>query len=1634
GTAETNNDDYIIGNRGAGDRTFDGTIDELRIYDRILSTDEISDRYLGKRELSRDGLVIEYLMDAGSGNTVSDSSGNGYDGDMTGHAAAWVRSRAHDSTDNGNSGKRSESMAAPVEHINGCDPFDSDGVGIIDPGGSWEFADGGLDAGTSDFTISAWFYRASAMTENYPTIVYKGAGGSTEGYWFDYVKDDDAINLNIDDGINPRFIAHSNSSIGVTADEWHYVTVVLDREPALDTAYFYLNGDPVGSESSGSAAGNSISSDIDVWIGTNSFIGNLDEVRISSGLRSSEWIQTEFNNQNDPSDFYELGNGSTCSYDYKRALTIDGDQVGGSSGYLDDFPVLVKLEGDWLKNTPDGDIQHPSGWDIIFKAEDSTTCEGPSPCTLAHEIEEYTPSMDIKVATGTFTTPASTGTDSITGIGFQPKAIYLWGTAVTDENVAVHSAQWIGFADDATPTRNQKVVAVTGENGVSVADTYRSAVEDANAVLYILNADGDGGSPPADPIAVATISSYDSDGFTLDYSTTSSGYIVHYVAYGGDDLQAFVGQSAANASPVSDVPFRPELVFVTTSCNSIGQTNAYGTQSFGVFNDDLNQWWVGSDQGYNDATEQYKDSVLRTDAFIGQIYEGARTWSISVTSITDTGFAWSGSNTDAFYYLALNLSGLDTYVGNFTKETTGADPVSQDLPDFGFTPGFYMLASGSEINETPTTPNSSRVTLGAFDGTTQHSTTRTDEKGPSSNQNADQRSSSSAVLGISDLDAAFDALATAQAITDSTPSIQWSPNDTNPYIIGVVGIEEPPEARLVAWVKVPKLYAGNNDPGNDTVIYMYYGNECVDEDPQNAAGVWTNGYAGVWHLSENQSGTGNPDVYKDSTFSANHLDDNVLDGNKDGKANGGQRFDGATDIADIADPGGAWDFADGGLDAGTGDFAVSAWVRYSSDLTESFPTILSKGGGADTNAGYWFNYQPYDETIDLRVSDGTSRFIANSNGSLGVAADEWHHFYAVFDRSVGSDTAYFYLDGNPVGSESSDLIDGNSASGDDDFTIGLRDGGNRPWMGNLDEVRISSGLRTSEWIETEYNNQSSPSTFFGLGGENNSAPTAPTTPYCNDSTAQSGLTNPSGITDPTPAFSAIYNDPNSGDIANKYRVEVNTASDFGGTVMWDSGANGTSMADTTAGNRCPDIIYAGTTLASDTTYYWRITFWDDDPTQGTASAIQNFTTGTISTTTQSLGENSSRDDFTGVTEDTFMDSGSNDQEEGSCTGNDAVRIGYRTDAGTRAMRSLIKFDLTDIDPLIAASSDIISATLWVKIGQKNGNDIDVDAFRVLKSWSQGDECHNVAESGETTWRYQSYNGTEWTSWGADSAGTDRASSADDTTTITATGWFSWDVTQSVKDMHDDGNYEGWVLKSQSESGTNWSAFYSSEHGTEADRPYLEIIYYADPTCGYAYKRAITIDHTKVIGESGDTVDLTDFPVVIKETGVWLRNSAYNHGLIENTNGYDIIFKDATETITLAHEIEYYNAGSEAAEGELVAWVKVPTLDADDDTVIYMYYGNSCIQKNTENPETVWDSNYMAVWHLSEDPTDSSPAFKDSTSNNNDGTDYGIMTSSDQVPGAIDGSLDFDGGDDYLDADDSSSLRISGSFTVSAWIN
>lgn len=88
-------------------------------------------------------------------------------------------------------------------------------------------------------------------------------------------------------------------------------------------------------------------------------------------------------------------------------------------------------------------------------------------------------------------------------------------------------------------------------------------------------------------------------------------------------------------------------------------------------------------------------------------------------------------------------------------------------------------------------------------------------------------------------------------------------------------------------------------------------------------------------------------------------------------------------------------------------------------------------------------------------------------------------------------------------------------------------------------------------------------------------------------------------------FSAVYNDPDSGDIADHYRLQVNKSSDFSGRMMWDS--KKTAMSNVNEGSRCDDITYGGQALSlNKIKYYWRLKFWDDEGNEGAWSAVANF--------------------------------------------------------------------------------------------------------------------------------------------------------------------------------------------------------------------------------------------------------------------------------------------------------------------------------------------------------------------------------------------------------------------------------------------
>ena len=190
--------------------------------------------------------------------------------------------------------------------------------------------------------------------------------------------------------------------------------------------------------------------------------------------------------------------------------------------------------------------------------------------------------------------------------------------------------------------------------------------------------------------------------------------------------------------------------------------------------------------------------------------------------------------------------------------------------------------------------------------------------------------------------------------------------------------------------------------------------------------------------------------------------------------------------------------------------------------------------------------------------------------------------------------------------------------------------------------------------------------------------------------------------------------------------------------------------------------------------------------------------------------------------------------------------------------------------------------------------------------------------------------------------------------------------------------------------------------------------------GYSYRRAITIDHTKV-----PNTDQTNFPVLVSGTYSYLANTG-SAGYVTSSNGYDIIFaSDAAGANILAYETESYNSST----GAVNFWVKIPAVShTATETVFYMFYGNSSVTTDQSNKTAVWDSNYAGVWHL---PNGTTLTANDSTNNGNNATVYGTPTA---TPGQIDGAATFGASTaNYLQAGDAASLRIASTITQSAWV-
>src|ERR1043166_5339997 len=206
----------------------------------------------------------------------------------------------------------------------------------------------------------------------------------------------------------------------------------------------------------------------------------------------------------------------------------------------------------------------------------------------------------------------------------------------------------------------------------------------------------------------------------------------------------------------------------------------------------------------------------------------------------------------------------------------------------------------------------------------------------------------------------------------------------------------------------------------------------------------------------------------------------------------------------------------------------------------------------------------------------------------------------------------------------------------------------------------------------------------------------------------------------------------------------------------------------------------------------------------------------------------------------------------------------------------------------------------------------------------------------------------------------------------------------------------------------------------------------------SYRSTITINKDQV-----PNTDQRNFPVLISGTyagpaGTLDLRTVGNGGRVQSPSGYDVGFY--TNSNCSSGKMKWETEKYTAATGEVAYWVLLPTVSHTINTVFYLCYGNAGITSNQAQPSSVWDSNYLTVWHL---------ADKGGLDLSNSADTRYALTNSGQVssaPGQIgggttkflfrDSTVDATGTHysyDYLD-NRQVSIAKNGAVTVSMWKN
>lgn len=262
---------------------------------------------------------------------------------------------------------------------------------------------------------------------------------------------------------------------------------------------------------------------------------------------------------------------------------------------------------------------------------------------------------------------------------------------------------------------------------------------------------------------------------------------------------------------------------------------------------------------------------------------------------------------------------------------------------------------------------------------------------------------------------------------------------------------DPTTGEVEFYVKVPSVSGSV-----DTTIYMAYGNESITTDQQDANNVWDSNYKLVHHLKDITTSTVN-----DSTVNAingtKRLANNPLE--VAGVGGKGQQF-----VAANAD---YIDFGTGNVLNLTDNFTIEIFVKLDAAGANKYIFNRRAAGGDQWAIIYGFvanKFEIYSDYAALRTALTTS---------VSDTTDKHHIAFTYTSTQVLG-----YLDG--VLDKTNNVSTTVPTSSGALTRLGQNAGGGPP-DAIFDELRVSSVVRSADWLLATNNNMLDPSSFYSVG-------------------------------------------------------------------------------------------------------------------------------------------------------------------------------------------------------------------------------------------------------------------------------------------------------------------------------------------------------------------------------------------------------------------------------------------------------------------------------------------------------------------------------------------------------------------------